>query len=162
MNNTQSSGFPRLMLWAIGGLMGLTMVLSAASRLSGATPSLIGESPTVASRDLRFEDRSDGSIAVIDATNQSQVEIIPPASNGFLRGTLRGLVRERKRESIGAEIPFTLIGRADGHLLISDAATHRLVDLGAFGHTNAEVFAHLLPPGRHTLAANTDTSRSTP
>lgn len=158
--------FPRLMLWGIGGLMALSISLAGANRLGGGSPSLIGESPTVASRDLKFQDRPDGSIAIIDAGSDRQVDTVAPGSNGFLRGAVRGLVRERKRESLGADKAFRLIGRADGHLLLHDLATGRKVDLGAFGPTNADVFARLLTPARagqapDQLAASTATP-STP
>ena len=71
-------------------------------------------------------------------------------ANGFLRGTLRGLARERKRQGVGAEQPFRLIGRADGRLTLEDPATGRRVDLESFGPTNAAVFAQMLmAKGRH-------------
>lgn len=153
--------FPKLLLWGVGGLMALSIGLAAANRIDTRTSSLIGEAATVASRDLRFEDRADGSIAILDAFNGSEVDIVAPGSNGFLRGALRGLVRERKRESLGAEQAFRVIGRADGHLLLQDLATGRVLDLGAFGPTNAGVFARLLtPPAADPLVASNAT-RST-
>lgn len=156
--------FPKLLLWGVGGLMALSIGLAAANRIDTRTPSLIGDAPTVASRDLRFEDRADGSIAILDAASGNQVEVVAPGTNGFLRGALRGLVRERKRESIGAEPAFRVIGRADGHLLLKDLATGRTLDLGAFGPTNAGVFARLLarPAADPLVASNTTRSPVTP
>jgi putative photosynthetic complex assembly protein len=68
-----------------------------------------------------------------------------PATNGFLRSTVRGLVRERKRREIGSEMPFRISMEANGRLLLTDPATNRTVDLRAFGPTNLDVFARLLP-----------------
>ena len=57
---------------------------------------------------------------------------------------MRGLVRDRKRQDLGAEAPFRLTRWADGRLSLQDEATGRSIDLGAFGPTNAAVFAHLM------------------
>jgi putative photosynthetic complex assembly protein len=54
------------------------------------------------------------------------------------------LVRERKRQGLGPEQPFALIGRADGRLTLVDPATGQVIDLESFGPTNASVFARLL------------------
>ena len=101
--------------------------------------------PVLAVRDVFFEDQADGSVRVIDAKLRQQVEVIAPASNGFLRGAVRGLVRERKRQSIGSEVPFTIAALASGRVVLRDAATAREIDLATFGSTNVEVFARLLP-----------------
>jgi putative photosynthetic complex assembly protein len=69
---------------------------------------------------------------------------VAPGTNGFLRGTLRGLARERKREGLDGTVPFRLSQTRAGHLLLTDPATGRFVDLGSFGPTNAAVFARLL------------------
>jgi putative photosynthetic complex assembly protein len=66
---------------------------------------------------------------------------------GFLRGALRSLVRERRRRGGDASAPFTLIGRADGRLTLADATTGQRIDLESFGPTNAAVFARWLTPG---------------
>lgn len=101
----------------------------------------------LASRDIRFEDQADGSIRVIDAKLREQIALVAPASNGFLRGAVRGLVRERKLQSLGTEVPFTLAALADGRLVLHDAATGHEIDLASFGSTNAAVFSKLLVPG---------------
>ena len=100
-----------------------------------------------ASRDIRFEDQPDGSIRVIDAKLREQIALVAPASNGFLRGAVRGLVRERKLQGLGIEVPFTLAALADGRLVLHDAATGHEIDLASFGSTNAAVFSKLLLPG---------------
>ena len=94
-------------------------------------------------RELRFVDQPDGSISVVDARDERVVDSVVGES-GFIRGTLRSLARERRRQGIGAEQPFTLIARADGRLTLLDPATSRRVDLESFGPTNAGAFARML------------------
>jgi len=129
-------------LLAIGAMLMSILIGVTAVRLSGtdiSTP----DAAAVATRDLRFEDRPDGSIAVIDASSGIVIESIV-GEQGFIRGTLRGLARERKRQGIGPEAPFQLVGRADGRLTLIDPATGRRVDLESFGPVNAGAFVRLL------------------
>ena len=73
------------------------------------------------------------------------VATVPPETNGFLRTLLAGLVRERRREDMGGPAtPFRITRWADGRLTVDDTATGRLIELEAFGHTNADAFARLL------------------
>ena len=91
---------------------------------------------------LRFEDRPDGSIAVIDYKSGKQIDAVQGEA-GFVRGALRGLAQERKRRGLDSGPPFELIYRTDGRLTLSDTATGRLVDLESFGPTNAGTFFRL-------------------
>lgn len=91
---------------------------------------------------LRFEDRPDGSIAVIDYKTSKQIDAVQGEA-GFIRGTLRGLAQERKRRGLDSGPPFELIYRADGRLTLADTATGRMVDLESFGPTNAGIFFKL-------------------
>jgi putative photosynthetic complex assembly protein len=70
--------------------------------------------------------------------------VFAPGTNGFVRGALRGLVRERKRRLIGPETPFLLVRRGDGRLQLEDRATGAVVDLAAFGPSNIEPFRRLM------------------
>lgn len=113
-----------------------------AVRLSGVdirTP----DAAAVAVRELRFYDRPDGSVAVIDAVSGQHIHSFV-GENGFVRGTLRGLARDRQRAGIGPEPAFQLIGRADGRLTLTDPATGRVIDLESFGPTNASAFVQLM------------------
>ena len=94
---------------------------------------------------LRFEDRPDGSIAIIDYKTGKQIDAVQGEA-GFVRGTLRGLAQERKRRGLDSGPPFELIYRADGRLTLSDTATGRMVDLESFGPTTAGSFYRLLDP----------------
>lgn len=133
---------PRGPLWLIGALLLAALAGVASVRLSG-TEIREPDAAAVAQRSLRFEDRRDGSVAVIDARSGRQIESIHGEA-GFLRGALRAMARERRKQGLGAEPAFELIARADGRLTLSDPATGERVDLESFGPTNAGVFARLL------------------
>ncbi len=131
-------------MFGMGGLVLAAVIGVTAVRLTGVGAVHVIDAPAVATRDVRFEDRPDGSIAVLDASGKKVVDTVAPGTNGFLRGTMRGLARERMRERIGHELPFRLIGRADGKLTLLDPGTGRRVDVGSFGPTNAAAFAHIM------------------
>ena len=139
---TAANVMPRRVLLTIGIVLLGTLLAVAAVRLSGTNISAPDEA-AVAVRELRFEDRPDGSVVVIDATTKSVIHIMT-GENGFFRGALRGLARERRRNGLGSEQPFQLIGRADGRLTLVDPATGQRIDLESFGPTNAAVFARFM------------------
>ena len=137
--------FPKGALASGGLLVGCALLAAVAGRLGAADPGPPPSAP-VAARDLHFVDRPDGAIAVLDAAG-APVDVAEPGTNGFLRGALRGMARERKRRDFGPEAPFRLTAWADGRLTLDDAATGRRLELQAFGATNAAVFARLLTKG---------------
>ena len=138
----QVNALPKGLLIAMAALVLIALVGTAAVRLSGA----VIRSPdasAVATRSLRFEDRADGSVAVLDGRTGLELERVQGEA-GFLRGALRAMARERRKRDLGSEAPFDLIGRADGRLTLSDPATGERIDLESFGSTNAATFARLL------------------
>jgi putative photosynthetic complex assembly protein len=153
----QSSPFPRAPLFGVALLVLISLVAAVVVRTTGVGASHKQMTEEVISRDFRFEDRSDGSIAVFDAKTNHVVDTVAPGTNGFLRGTLRGLARERKRFAVmgsdsGPEVPFQLSVRADGRITLDDPVTGRSIDLESFGPTNAAVFARIMSaqkPAQH-------------
>ena len=142
MHTTTPPVFPRWLPLALGALLLSVLLATAAVRLSGVsirTP----DASAVQTRLLRFEDRPDGSVAVIDHANGRELQTLQ-GEQGFLRGALRALARERRLHALGPQAPFELTARADGRLTLSDTATGARLDLEAFGPTNAGVFARLL------------------
>lgn len=137
---------PALPLVALGALVLASVIGVAAVRLAGLSARQQADAATLSLRLLRFEDHADGSIAVRDAASGALLHSVAPGSNGFLRSTMRGLARERRRQGLGPEQPFELLGRADGRLTLVDPGTGRRIDLESFGPGNASVFARLLPP----------------
>lgn len=124
-------------------LVMLAIAGTAVVRLTGSTD----KAPVAAiavMHELRFEDGADGSILIYDAKHNKLIDRAAPGENNFLRGTLRGLARERKRIGVDSKPPFKLISRADGRLMLEDPSTGRYVDLGSFGNTNRETFVRLL------------------
>lgn len=101
-------------------------------------------SPTLASRPLLFEDRADGAVVVRDGIDESEIEVFGPGTNGFVRGAMRGLARERRKHGVGREVPFELVLREDGRLQIADPVTNARIDLVAFGPSNVAPFARIL------------------
>lgn len=136
--------FPRGALIAAAALVGLSLVAAATARLTGIGTTRMPPSVAAESRELRFVDRADGSVAVYELPDEQVVDVLAPGTNGFVRGALRGLARERKRQEIGVQPPFRLILWVDGRLSLEDPTTGRQIDLEAFGPTNREAFARLL------------------
>jgi putative photosynthetic complex assembly protein len=133
---------PRGALLAIAALLAASFIGAGAWRAADL-PTRDAEAAPVKVRMLRFEDRPDGGVAVIDAQSHREIEAVQ-GEQGFLRGTLRGFARERKRRDLGDGPAFELIARADGRLTLLDPATGHRVDLDSFGPTNAGVFARWL------------------
>jgi putative photosynthetic complex assembly protein len=139
---SHTDSMPRGPLWAIGAVLLAVLVGVAGVRLSGESIRA-PDAAAVATRSLRFEDRSDGSVAVLDERSGAQIDTIHGEA-GFLRGALRAMARERRKQGLGSAPPFELIARADGRLTLIDPATGERVDLESFGPTNAGAFARLL------------------
>ncbi len=92
---------------------------------------------------LRFEDRANGDIGVVDAAGQEVARFA--GEQGFLRIALRTLARERLRQGLGPESPFELVGHANGRLSLRDPVTGLRIPLESFGPTQVATFARLHP-----------------
>jgi putative photosynthetic complex assembly protein len=141
---TVDNKLPRGLLLGAGALVVASLLLVSIARLTGYKPAQPPVSTVVDSYDLRFVDRSDGAVLIYDANGDALVDTLPPGSNGFVRGVLRGLVRERNADHVGPTPPFRLTRWADGRLSLDDPSTGRHVDLEVFGPTNAGDFATIL------------------
>lgn len=146
--------FPKSALYAAGALITMSIITVGAIRLGVLpAPETAPESrarrhvPVQVSRDFRFEDRADGALLVYDMAAGKLAFIYPPGSNtGFIRGVMRGLMRERRLHEVARTGPVTVSQWADGALTLEDKSTGRIVELGSFGHTNRAAFAQLLVP----------------
>lgn len=136
MSDMHDQPFPRGILIAIASLVGFTIFAVAVARLTGFDPSQAPVSPVVQVRDLRFEDAGDGDLAVYDHATGALVEMLPPEGDGFIRGVLRTLARERRMHSVDPNGPYRLSLRENGRYTLEDPTTDFLVDLRAFGPTN--------------------------
>ena len=81
---------------------------------------------------------------------------------GFLRGSLRALVRERKMRGIGSGPAFELIARSDNRLTLLDPATGERLDLESFGPTNAAVYRRWLQDSPAVPSPTAPVSRAAP
>lgn len=120
-----------------------TLVLAALGHKAPVNPAVTGAQPT-ATRDIRFADRADGAVVVSDARSGREIEVVEPGTEGFVRGAMRGLVRQRRIADIGPDMPFRLSTWPDGRITLQDTANGNTMELHAFGRTNAEAFLRLL------------------
>lgn len=144
---------PRGTLVIASSLVLFALAATTLVRVTGTPPSASpaalraeGKIELVATRDLRFLDRADGSVLIEDTKTGGTAAVIEAGQEtGFIRGVMRGLARERRSHGFGNEAPFTLSAWRDGELSLTDTATGRSIELTAFGSTNRAAFAALLP-----------------
>lgn len=134
----------------LGSLILLVMLLVAWARWQGLEVHQ-PDAKTLWQRELNFADGPGGVVLAIDAKTGEQIAIFQ-GEQGFLRSTLRALVRERKRSGMGPQAPLQLLGRSDGRLTLFDPATRQRIDLEAFGPSNVAVFAGLLRPSAEKIS----------
>lgn len=140
--------FPRGALVGAAAVVSVAILAALTARITDVGATRLTLSTPVKVVELRFADRPDGGVAVLDGRTGAVTDEFAPGTNGFVRGALRGLARERKRREIGAEPPFRLTRWADGRVTLDDPTTGRVVDLVAFGPTNAAAFTRLLTRDR--------------
>lgn len=142
---------PRGALVMACGVVLFTLALTSATQLGWISPSpsasetRSAEAATALStRLLQFADGPGGTVVVTDATTNASVHVYGEEGSGFVRGVLRGMGRERQKRSIPMMAPYELNHWSDGSLSLTDTATNRIVELGAFGTTNRGTFEALL------------------
>lgn len=139
---------PRWALLAAGAMLAALLLAIGGLRLAGWSP-VIEPGRSLAERSLRFSDLPDGAVSVQDAQTGESLATLR-GEQGFLRGVLRSLARERRQQGIGAEPPYTLHLHEDGRFLIEDPRTGARIDLASFGPDNAAVFLRWMPPSSLT------------
>lgn len=137
-----AEALPRWAIVLIGAVLAGALGATAVVRLGG-TEIREPDAPAVKTRALRFADLPDGSVAVIDHASGATVANLS-GEQGFLRGAMRAMARERIRAGGTPAQPFDLIARADGRLTLVDPVVQTRIDLESFGPTNSAVFARLL------------------
>jgi putative photosynthetic complex assembly protein len=136
--------FPRGALLGVAALIGFALVAVAVARLADLQAGTPPVGSAAQTRDLRFVDEPGGIVQVYDGEDGNQVATLEPGTENFIRGVLRGLARERRSHELGMDIPFRVARYPDGRLTLEDRATGRVIELKAFGPTNAGAFARLL------------------
>lgn len=140
----ETKGMPREVLIFAAVLIAVVIIGAGTARLTGFGRAAPPVAEAVQSVSLRFEDQEDGSVLVRRGNDGALIYRVAPETNGFMRQTLRGLVRDRRRSGLGDETPFVLTYWKDGRLTLDDPAIDRRLELEFFGHTNAGAFALLL------------------
>jgi putative photosynthetic complex assembly protein len=151
MNLTQSSGltrkartdhFPQWVLYCAAGIIAFSLISVGLIRITGNGPDQKAAAPTV-QRSLVFQDHKDGGVRVEDGVSGKTLTVLH-GEQGFVRGALRALTRERYSRGIGSDVPFDLIARVDGRVTLFDPSTGQRVDLESFGPTNTAEFSRFL------------------
>lgn len=159
MSDFGGQQFPKGALYGAGGLIGIVLVVVFGIRLGvlpgrETAPEIRTEHHVAAtvSRDFRFADRKDGALVATDArTNEVALVLEPGSNSGFIRGVMRGLMRERMLNEVPRDGAVNVTQWSDGALTLKDPSTGRIIELGSFGHTNRAAFAQLLVPGQHIV-----------
>ena len=138
--------FPKAVLLGAAALIGLSLLLVTTSRVNDIGTTRMPEARAVTVLEIRVEDRADGAVAVYAAEDGRLITAFAPGTSGFVRGVMRGMARERRRDGIGQQPPFHLTRWSDGRLSLKDPSTGVVVNLEVFGPTNSAAFAQLLDP----------------
>ncbi len=147
----QDPTVPRGALIGIAALLAVTMALTGAVSFGllprEADPQASRAAQQIApaqQRSLQFADAADGSVIVTDADTGSTVATIGFGQGGFVRATMRRLVKARTAAGIGSETPFTLTRWANGALSLQDPATGKQAEIYGYGADHVAAFAAML------------------
>ena len=142
----------------LGSLLLLVLLAVGWARWQGLSVQM-DQAPTRWQRTLHFVDTAEGDVLALDASTGTPVARFV-GEQGFVRGTLRALARERNRRGLGPQAPLQLSALQDGRLILRDPSTGEQIGLEAFGASNLAVFAALRPTA--TEPPNAMTERKTP
>jgi len=134
--------FPQWVLYCAGGIIAFALISVGLVRITGNGPDQRAAAATV-ERSLRFEDLPDHGVLVSDGASGEKLTVLY-GEQGFVRGVLRALSRERHSRGIGSQPPFKLVAHVDGRITLTDPATGERIDLGSFGPSNTAEFARFL------------------
>jgi putative photosynthetic complex assembly protein len=138
-NKAAPDHFPQWVLYFAAGLMAFSLIAVGLVRITGNGPDQRAAAP-VLKRALVFKDQNDRGVRVEDGVTGETLTVLH-GEQGFVRGTLRALTRERYSRGLGSTEPFELIARVDGRVTLFDPATGQRVDLASFGPTNTAEFS---------------------
>lgn len=152
MSDFRHERFPVGALYGAAGVVGITLALVFGMRFglverpeTAPQQRVAAKVKVIAERQFRFADRADGALVVTDATTDTVVTTLEPGSNsGFIRGTMRGLMRERMLHQVDRNGLVKITQWADGALTLTDPSTGRIIELGSFGGTNRAAYAALM------------------
>lgn len=127
-----------LCLFVLGGV--------ALLRLNGVEP--VSQPPTgVAEEQVESVVLSmvkGGGVDALDPVDGTRLATIEPGRDGFVRGILHALDRQRMQHGVPAEGPVEVVRWADGRTTLRDPSTQWSVELRSFGSINLAVFLRLM------------------
>jgi len=137
-------------LLAMAALAALSLILAAWVRWF-SPPERFAQQPSAThavegTLELRFIDLPDGAVSVERVSDGQQIAELAVGEGGFVRATLRSLVRERPKADAAQANPqsFRLHQTPQGQLWLTDPVSGRSLDLKAYGESNRKAFADLL------------------
>ncbi len=142
---------PRGILIAVAAMLAFVLALTAAVS-AGWLPQSANPAQSRAAqhigaaqvRSLHFADRADGAVLVTDANSGAIVRVIGFGEGGFLRATMRRLVKSRRAKGIGAAPPFKLVLWENGAMSLDDPATGKSAEVFGFGANQNRIFSEML------------------
>jgi len=169
MSDFSNEKFPVGALYGAGGLIVIALIAVFSVRAGlvegrPTTPEIraAAKVAVVKERIYRFADREDGALVISDANTAEDVVVLEPGSNtGFIRGVMRGLMRERMLKEAERDAPLKVTQWADGALTLTDIATGRIIELGSFGPDNRRAFAAILAGEQPPIPNNLPNLRAT-
>lgn len=143
MAHIEDNIIPRGALPLVAAIVAFSLVVVIVAVLMPAQAKQSPLEGALRTAEMRFADTEGGGIAV---TTSAGVTVLPPDTNGFIRGALRAMARVRKVHAIGPTDPFILVVDAKRRLKLVDPVIGTVISLRAFGADNAASFAALMPP----------------
>lgn len=168
MSAIDDKPFPKPALIGAAGLIACALVLTVGTRLNlpgfpePARPELVpAGAEAVSSRSLAFETLPSGAIQVFDRADGTLLSELDANSGGFISGALRGLRRAHMQRGLSSRVEAELTLWSDGRLTLVDPvggpSAPAVIDLHAFGASNRQAFADLLPTASPTVAHSAQT-----
>lgn len=144
-DHAEQPPIPRLLLRAVLGLILFSIVAVVVGRYTDRGLVMTQHTASVEQILLVFENQAGGETIVREDGSGRIVAVLPAEGDGFIRGVLRGLSRNRAVNRLEGEPVFLLTRWESGLLSITDIETGERFDLNSFGKDNLEAFARLLP-----------------
>lgn len=135
----------RRALAAMGVLVVFTVIIAAFAAWTGTGKRYAPSAEIVSATALRFEDRTDGVVAVLNGETGVEIAVYGIDEGVFVRSVMRGIARQRRLRGDHSQGPVHLSQHANGQLWLSDPAHEIHIYLGAFGRDNHRAWTELLP-----------------
>lgn len=143
--------FKNSALLATAAALAILSLVIATNFIGTQKADLTLERAAVVKRPLIFRDGPNGAIEVYDQGAKAPFIVLPREGNTFMASAVRLMGQTRQqRTKAGPDTPFILTLWTDGKMSFSDPATGDTLELAAYGPTNAQTFAQLLPAASQT------------